>query len=215
VNRLGRHPYLCLITPGETNPSNFEIQKNGILKTVRDAVDDGVDLIQVREKILPGRLLYELAKEVVEVLKNTNAIILVNDRPDVALAAGAHGVHLPETALSPAVVRQTFGDLVIGVSTHSIESAIEASTSGADYLFFGPVFETPGKGAPAGVDELGKVCSGVGTFPVIALGGIDETNAEQVLANGAAGIAAIRSLNEERSRRAICKIAETYKAALG
>ena len=214
MNRLGRQPYVCLITPGETNPANFDNQKNGILNTVRDAVDDGVNLIQIREKVLPGRLLYELAKEVVEVLKNTNAVIFVNDRPDIAAAAGAHGVHLPETSLTPSIVREAFKELVIGISTHSIESAIGASTSGADYLFFGPVFETPGKGTPAGLDVLRNVCSGVGSFPVIALGGIDETNARDVFAADAAGIAAIRSLNERESRRSICKTAQAFKAPL-
>lgn len=184
------------------------------MDTVRDAVDDGVNLIQIREKILPGKLLYELAKDVIEVLKNTNALVLINDRPDVAVAAGAHGVHLPETSLTPSIVRQAFKELVIGVSTHSLESATSASQSGADYLFFGPVFDTPGKGAPAGMDELRNICSSVGSFPVVALGGIDETNAEQVFATGVAGIAAIRSLNETESRRSICKTAQAFKAAL-
>ena len=213
MTRLGSHPFLCLITRGEANPVNFKEQKNKILNTLRDAVDDGVNLVQIREKALPGRLLYELACEAV---KNTTAVVLINDRPDVAVASGAHGVHLPEASLSPSVVRRAFGnDLVIGVSTHSVEAAIKASRSGADYLFFGPVFETPGKGAPAGLDELRNVRKGVGSFSVIALGGIDEGNAHQVFATGVAGIAAIRALHERESRRSICKIAETFKDALG
>ena len=215
MNRLGRHPYLCLITPGETNPANFEDQKSSILRNVRDAVDDGVDLIQIREKALSGKRLYELAYEVVGALRDTDAVVLINDRADVAVAAGAHGVHLPETSLPSSVIRGAFGeDLVIGVSTHSIESAVSASTSGADYLFFGPVFETPGKGAPAGLDELEKICRSVGSFPVLALGGVNQANAAEVLATGAAGLAAIRSLNEKESRRSICKTAQAFKAAL-
>jgi thiamine-phosphate pyrophosphorylase len=166
--------------------------------------------------LLPGKLLFDLSKEVVGVLENTRALVLINDRPDVALAAGADGVHLPEASMSPSIVRRAFGkDLVIGVSTHSVEAAIETSKSGADYLFFGPIFLTPGKGNPVGLDELGNVCDGVGSFPVIALGGIDETNAQRVFATGAAGIAAIRSLHERDSRRSICKSAEAFKPALG
>lgn len=216
MNRLGPRPYLCLITPGETNPANFEDQKHTILNTIRDAVDDGVGLVQIREKILPGRLVYELAKQVVETLKNKDAVVLVNDRSDVAVAAGAHGVHLPERSMSPSVVRRAFGsDLVIGVSTHSVEAANAASQSGADYLFFGSVFETPGKGAPVGLAALRTVRESVGSFPVIALGGIDETNARRVFETGAAGIAAIRALNQGESRRSICKTAQAFKAALG
>ena len=215
MNRLGRHPYLCLITSGETNPANFEDHKSSILSTVRDAVDDGIDLIQIREKALSGKQLYELANEVVRALKDTSALVLINDRPDVAVASGAHGVHLPEASLPPSVVRRAFGeDLVIGVSTHSIESALNVSTSGADYLFFGPLFETPGKGIPAGLEELEKLCRSVAPFPVLALGGVNEANAGEVFATGAAGLAAIRSMNEKESRRSICKTAQAFKAAL-
>ena len=76
------------------------------------------------------------------------------------------------------------------------------------------MFETPGKGAPAGLGELSKICRSVGPFPVLALGGVDEANAEEVLATGAAGLAAIRSLNEKESRRSICKTAQAFRAAL-
>jgi len=216
VKRLVDPPFVCLITSGETNPSNFETRKRSILNTVRDAVDDGVNLFQIREKILPGKLLFDLAKEVVSVLKNTGALVLINDRADVAVAAGADGVHLPEASMLPSIVRRVFGnDLVIGVSTHSIEAAVETSRAGADYLFFGPVFATPGKNNPVGLDALRNVRASVGSFPVIALGGVDETNARQVFATGVAGIAAIRALHEPDSRRSICNTAEAFNAALG
>ena len=216
MKRLVAPPFVCLITSGETNPENFEIRKRSILNTVHDAVDDGVNLVQIREKILPGKLLFDLAKEVVGVLENTRALVLINDRADVAVAAGADGVHLPEASMSPSIVRRAFGnDLVIGVSTHSVAAAIETSESGANYLFFGPVFATPGKNNPVGLDALREVRKSVGSFPVIALGGVDDTNAEQVFATGIAGIAAIRALHEPDSRRAICKTAEAFNATLG
>ncbi len=199
-------PYTCLITAGEADPSNFEIIKHGMLETIRDAVADGVNLIQIREKALPARLLFDLVSDAVRILRSTEALVLVNDRVDVAIAAKADGVHLPETSLPPNIVRRVIAsDLVIGVSTHSIEQALAAADAGADYIFFGPIFETPGKGPPIGIDSLRAVCRELKTFPVIALGGVDQNNFENVLSAGAAGIAAIRSLNDHESRRAICK----------
>ena len=205
MRRLGEPPYICLITKGEATPSNFETEKNRILDTIREAVADGVNLIQIREKSLPARMLFELARSAVEILEHTSTLVLVNDRPDVAIAAGADGVHLPENSFPPGVVRQEFAsEVVIGVSTHSIEQATAATKGGADFVFFGPVFETPGKGSPAGVETLQTVCRKLVPFPVIALGGIDQHNFELVFEAGAAGIAAIRALNETESRRQIC-----------
>jgi thiamine-phosphate pyrophosphorylase len=115
-------------------------------------------------------------------------------------------VHLPETSFSPEVIRRKFPfDLVIGVSTHSIQHAIESAASGADYVFFGPVFDTPGKGAPAGTEALRSACEALGGFPVIALGGVNQRNLSSVFAAGSSGVAAIRSLNEAESRREICR----------
>lgn len=203
---LGERPYICLITPGQASSSNFEIEKPKILKTIRAAVADGVNLIQIREKALPARLLFDLVRNSVEILASTSALVLVNDRPDVAVASGADGVHLPETSFAPSVVRRVFGSkLVIGVSAHSIEYSAAAAEAGADYVFFGPIFETPGKGPSVGTESLGAVCSTLKPFPVIALGGIDQSNLEKVFAVGASGIAAIRSLNDDESRRMICR----------
>ncbi len=204
-------PYTCLITAGEADPSNFEIKKKGILETIRDAVADGVNLIQIREKALPARLLVHLVREAVQILSSTDALVLVNDRADVAIAARADGVHLPETSLRPDVVREAISsNLVIGASTHSIEQALAAAGSGADYIFFGPIFETPGKGPPVGIESLSAVCRKLRTFPVIALGGVDQNNFENVLSAGAAGIAAIRSLNDQAKRRAILRTSIIY-----
>jgi thiamine-phosphate pyrophosphorylase len=151
-------------------------------------------------------LLFELVHAAADALSSSNALVIVNDRPDVAFAANADGVHLPETSLPPDVVRRTFkGRLVIGVSTHSIEQASIAANSGADYIFYGPIFETPGKGSPVGVESLKAVCDSLGSFPVFGLGGIDQSNFKSVLSAGAGGIAAIRSLAEPESRRAICE----------
>lgn len=202
MSRLGRPPYICLVTEGKSDPHNFEHERQRILDTLRDAVMDGVNVIQIREKSLPARLLFELASAAVAICRPAGAIVLVNDRADVALAAGADGVHLPEASIPAAIFRQSFPtDLVVGVSTHSVEGALATERDGADYIFFGPVFTTPGKQEPAGLGELGNVCERLRTLPVVGIGGIDETNAANVLGTGAAGIAAIRALNDAASRR--------------
>ncbi len=205
MRSLGPGPHACLITAGKTRHSNFETEKTRLLETLRDAAADGVSLIQIREKALPVRLLFDLVYSAVQVLRSTGTLVIVNDRPDVSIAAGAHGVHLPETSLPPDVVRRTFSSrLVIGVSTHSADQAAIAARSGADYIFYGPIFETPGKGSPVGIESLKAVCDSLSSFPVLGLGGIDRSNFHSVLSAGAAGIAAIRSLDERESRRAIC-----------
>jgi thiamine-phosphate pyrophosphorylase len=206
VKRLGEPPYVCLITDGKTTPQNFESKKLETLGAIRDAVAEGVDLIQIREKALPARQLFELVSETVKVLAPFEALVIVNDRADVAVAAGADGVHLPENSVPAEVIRSAFGErFVVGASTHSIESARAAKASGADYVFFGPVFETPGKGPPVGIGALKSVCSALPSFPVIALGGVDHHNLDEVLEAGAAGIAAIRALNDGAAREAMLR----------
>ena len=203
---LGSPPYICLITEGNVNHENYESEKRKIVRTARDAVSDGVNLIQIREKTLPARLLLELTRDVVSALAGSPALVLVNDRADIAVAAGADGVHLPELSLPAQVVREMLPpELVIGVSTHSCSAAKSAAASNADYILFGPIFRSPGKGEPVGVTGLQAVCDRLEGFPVIALGGITETNLEQCLASGAAGIAAIRSLHDAETRRAVCR----------
>ncbi|HEX6125091.1 MAG TPA: thiamine phosphate synthase [Pyrinomonadaceae bacterium] len=204
MTRLPPPPYVCLITEGKATPQNFSAQKQTILDRIGEAAADGVNLIQIREKALPGRLLFDLVSEAVNVVSNLNALVLVNDRVDVSIVAGAAGVHLPESSFSPSIVRQKFGDdILIGVSTHTLEAARNAGEAGADFAFFGPVFETPGKGPAVGLHMLESVCRQADGFPVIALGGIDPANCASAINAGAAGVAAIRSLNSTGSRRRV------------
>ncbi len=212
MKALGERPHICLITEGKANPQNFESEKPRILDTIRKAISDGVTLIQIREKTLHARLLFDLSSDAVAICATSGARVTVNDRADVAVASGGHGVHLPENSVPPQAIRRAFSDdLIIGVSTHSIESASSAVENGADYIFFGPVFETPGKGSPAGLDALRDVCRKLGDFPVIALGGVDQDNCERVMQAGAAGIAGIRCMNTSEDRRRVVAALSTGK----
>jgi thiamine-phosphate pyrophosphorylase len=126
--------------------------------------------------------------------------LLVNDRSDIAGAAGADGVHLTAQSLPVAVVREIYGpEFVIGVSTHSLDEARAARAGGADFVVFGPVFETDSKrvyGEPQGLDKLHEVTGALGEFPVVAIGGITIENVGECFAAGASGVAAIRLLND-------------------
>ena len=160
------------------------------------AVAAEVSLFQLREKSLTGRVLYELATHATAITRGSKTRLLVNDRFDIARAAGADGVHLTTRSLPTPVVRKMSGeDFLIGVSTHSLETALNARTEGADFIVFGPVFETESKrafGEPQGVEKLREVTTALKGFPVVAIGGIDLDNAASCFRAGASGIAAIR-----------------------
>jgi thiamine-phosphate pyrophosphorylase len=166
------------------------------------AVDAEVPLFQIREKALHARVLYELTTRASEITRGSKTRLLVNDRSDIARAAGADGVQLTTQSLPAHVVRKIYGsEFLIGVSTHSLQAAREAAQAGADFVVFGPVFETESKrvyGAPQGVEKLREVTSELGDFPVVAIGSIALDNVEKCFAAGASG-AAIRLLNDASS----------------
>jgi thiamine-phosphate pyrophosphorylase len=179
-----------------------------MLAHIRTAIAAGVDWVQIREKDLPDRELLALVRAAVGMANHlaSKARVIVNDRLDVALAAGAGGVHLGGQSL-PA--REIVGwcragnvpaGFLVGVSSHGFEKAREAEDAGATYVFFGPIFDTPAKrsfGAPQGIPKLAEVCRSV-RIPVIAIGGVNEVNSEECMRAGAAGIAAIRLFQEPR-----------------
>jgi thiamine-phosphate pyrophosphorylase len=165
-----------------------------LLGFIQKAIAAGVDRIQIREKDMPARDLYTLARCALALAKGTRTRILINSRVDVALAAGAHGVHLPADSLSPARVRAiTPRGFEIGVSTHSHSEILAAQTEGADFVVFGPVFLPISKSVtvnPLGLEGLRASVRDV-AIPVLALGGITPQNAAACVAAGAAGIAGI------------------------
>jgi thiamine-phosphate pyrophosphorylase len=163
------------------------------LDQVSAAAAAGIDLIQIREKQLTARALFELTERAVSIARSTSTKILVNDRADIAKGAGADGVHLTTQSLDATAIRRVFGDeLVIGASTHSLIEVENARAAGADFVVFGPVFETVSKrqyGPPVGLEALGGVTRT--DFPVIALGGVSIDNAGHCFQAGAAGLAGI------------------------
>lgn len=176
-----------------------------LVERIRTAARAGVDWVQIREKDLPGRDLEAIVNRTVKVVREAgNARVIVNDRLDVAIAAGADGVHLGGESIS---VRDAYAfreragmerEFLLGASSHSIEDAIAAEAAGADYVIFGPVFATPSKekfGAPQGLATLAAVCANV-RAPVLAIGGISVENAAECAKAGAAGVAAIRMFQD-------------------
>ena len=144
---------------------------------------------------MSARVLYELTARAAEITRDSETRLLVNDRVDIARAAGADGVHLTAHSLPAEVVREICGpDFLIGVSTHSLAEARAAQVGGADFVVFGPVFETESKrafGAPQGLDKLRELTIALAEFPVLAIGGITRENTASCIAAGASGIARI------------------------
>lgn len=153
--------------------------------------------VQLREKDLSARELYDLGARLQEVLNPHQIPLLINDRIDVALALNAAGVHLAGHSLPTRTARRILGpDKLLGVSTHSLDAARQAAEEGADFVVFGPVFATPSKlayGPPQGLSELAAVVRDV-PIPVLGIGGITPANLPQVRQTGAHGVAMIRAV---------------------
>jgi thiamine-phosphate pyrophosphorylase len=190
-------PIIYLITSGATTqastPASEDFQQ--VLELVCASTRAHIPLVQLREKNLPARTLYELTALSVEITRGTGTRILVNDRADLARAAGADGVHLTTQSIEASVIRRTFGsDFLVGVSTHSLIEARAARDDGANFAVFGPIFDTQSKrafGPPVHVESLREAAHELSPFPLIALGGITRENAVETLRAGASGIAGI------------------------
>lgn len=197
-------PIIYPITNGATRTPE------DILPLIEAAVSAKVPLFQIREKLLPGRVLYELVTRAVEITRGSDTRLLVNDRSDIARATGADGVHLTGQSLPADVMRKIYGpEFLIGVSTHSREEARIARVRGADFVVFGPVFATESKrefGEPQGLEKLREITSELRGFPVVAIGGITLDNVAACFEAGASGVAAIRLLNDAERISSIVEV---------
>ncbi len=202
-------PVLCYVTDrrafrAEDDPGRVR----ALLDRIERAAAAGVDWVQIREKDLATLALGQIASAAVRAAAGSSTRILLNDRLDIALAAGAAGVHLGgESAPVAEVARwkrasvllgRAPGDFLIGASCHSLEAARAAERDGADYVIFGPIFATPSKmqfGPPQGLERLAEVCRAL-RIPVLAIGGITVESAHACRSAGAAGLTAIRMFQE-------------------
>ena len=183
-------PCLCLVTDRERTASG------DIASAVSAAVDGGVGMVQLRGKDYPAGELLSLAHELRDATKG-RALLIVNDRVDIAILCEADGVQLGEQALDVHSARRLVGpDMLIGRSVHSAEGAVEAAASGADFLALGTIFETSSHpGARTGGIELVRDATGRVETPVIGIGGISESNVAEVVRAGAAGAAVITAIS--------------------
>lgn len=191
-------PIICVVTRARGLRGSRE--RLAVLERLRAAADAGATMIQVRERTLDDRTLSGFVEDLVRRTSDTGCRVIVNDRVDIALAAGAAGVHLRATSVAAIDVRRIVaGTFVVGRSIHSAEEAAAAEEAGGcDYLFFGTVFHSaskPDDHPVAGVDALRAVCGRV-SLPVVAIGGVTATRAREIRMAGAAGAAAISLFSE-------------------
>ncbi|OGK97605.1 MAG: thiamine-phosphate diphosphorylase [Candidatus Rokubacteria bacterium RIFCSPLOWO2_02_FULL_73_56] len=168
-----------------------------LVTVVGDCLGAGLRAVQVREKDLGAADLAFLCRRIRVLTLDAQALLIVNDRLDVALAVGADGVQRTSTSLDVEDIRRVAGPaLRVGASVHSLPEALDAEAKGADFLVFGPIYETPSKrpyGPPQGLDRLAKLAAGV-RRPVVAIGGITPARVRDVRLAGAFGVAAISAI---------------------
>jgi thiamine-phosphate pyrophosphorylase len=221
-------PLLYYITDRHLFPGDAVEQERQLLAKIGECAAVGVDLIQLREKDLSIRALEELARKVMAALGSSRTRLLINSRTDVALACGAHGVHLPANDLEASEVRAVFfrtnsaratlasAAPIIAVSAHSAAEVTSAEAHGADFAVFAPVFEKKTEKSVTansdGLKQLRQIChraeAAQPPMPVLALGGITRENAQRCIAAGAAGIAAIRLFQQNSVHAVVTQLRE-------
>jgi len=190
-------PRIYLVSSGEEDSDNGKRLLNQLARLPHSLPC----MVQIREKALSAQKLLTLALKAKEIELPEGTLLLMNERLDLALAAELDGVHLPENACSVQELRPLAPKLIYGCSVHSLAALRIAEKAGADYLLFGPVFDTPSKrvyGAPQGLEKLGAICQAT-SLPVFALGGITPKNAHLCRVKGAYGVAAL-SLFQQKIR---------------
>lgn len=165
-----------------------------LLAIIRERLAEEIEMVQIREKDLSARELFEFVEQAMALPNPHGAKILVNTRADVAMAAGAHGVHLPGASISPDRIRAIApAGFLIGVSCHALDEVVRAEAERADFVVFGPVFYSASKPYQSqlqGLERLAEAAKAV-RIPVLALGGVNKRNAPFCVQAGAAGVAGI------------------------
>jgi thiamine-phosphate pyrophosphorylase len=213
VTRIGRlrPPILCLVTDRQ------RLGESSLETVVEEAVKGGVNVVQLRERDLPAGELLAMATRLREVTRG-RALLIINDRLDVAVAAGADGVHLPESGLPEAFARRLLGrHAIIGRAVHSKEAAVEAEQAGADYVQLGTIYATQSKPdlKPSGPKLVREVSAAV-AVPVLAVGGVNPENAAEVIDAGAFGASVISAIlgaedPQAAARQLVEAMAEAWK----
>jgi thiamine-phosphate pyrophosphorylase len=216
-------PIVCYVTDRSAFSAETSVQS--VLERIAVAARAGADWVQIREKGLGARPLIGLVRDAIDVVRRLTdgrTRVIVNDRLDVAIGAGASGVHLGHASI-PAreAIRWCRNggapkDFAVGVSCHSLDDARTAEEAGVDYVFFGPVFDSPSKrefGSPQGTEKLRKA-AGALRIPVIAIGGVNVNNALECLKSGAAGVAAIREFQDSVAADRARKFVEAVRRGI-
>ena len=175
-------------------------QEKLLLRKVQEAFQAGMDIVQVREKDLPGGRLAEIVEAMQRFPEKRQLKLVVNERLDIAMSCGADGVHLPAEGVPvAAALRKAGKEYLIGVSCHSAKEVARAEAEGASYVLLGPIFKTPSKpcATPRGT-ELLRECSRTSKVPLFALGGVTRENAAACVSAGATGVAGIRLFQQEK-----------------
>lgn len=200
--------------------TNRELSGLSHAEQVRRLAESGCRFVQIREKSASSREFYEAVVEALSIANEVGMKIIVNDRVDIAVAAGAHGVHLGQEDMPAAEARKLLGEeAILGYSTHTVEQALEATKMPLDYIAVGPIYATSTKEDPdpvIGLDGIKRIRSAVGTRKLVAIGGINVENIAAVIAAGADSAAIISSLYYDPSEigqryQALTKAASTVK----
>lgn len=166
------------------------------VNVAREAIAGGADVIQLRDKQANAKDLMKVGRVIRSLTRKKKVLFIINDRPDIAKAVDADGVHLGQDDLPIDIARSILGrKKIIGLSTHSVLQAMQAQKSGADYIGVGPIFTTPTKPGykAVGVDLIKKVRNKI-RIPFVAIGGIDESNIDEILDAGAISVAVVRAV---------------------
>lgn len=176
--------------------NRYQDSLENFLEKVETACRSGVTIIQLREKNLTTNQYYQLAKQVKEITDAYQVPLIIDDRLDVCLAVDAAGLHIGDDELPVSVARKVLGpEKILGVTAKTVKRALEAETSGADYLGTGAIFPTTTKeNAPITlISTLKTICQTV-AIPVVAIGGLTSENIDQLIGTGIAGVAVVRDL---------------------